>query len=31
MTWAEWQANGPPGAAVCEGGNRCRCDLIVID
>jgi hypothetical protein len=30
-TWAEWQAEGAPGPAVCEGGSRCRCDLIVID
>lgn len=30
-TFAEWQALGPPGAAVCRGGDYCRCDLIVID
>ena len=27
-TYAEWQAEGPPGAAVCEGGDYCRCDLV---
>lgn len=30
-TWAEWQRSGPPGAAVCLGGDQCRCDLIVIE
>jgi hypothetical protein len=30
-TWAQWQVDGPPGAAVCLGGDYCRCDLIVIE
>jgi|GEM_PF-6650444 len=30
-TFAEWQAIGFPGAAVCQGGDYCRCDLVVID
>jgi hypothetical protein len=30
-TWAEWQVSGPPGAAVCLGGDQCRCDLVVVE
>lgn len=30
-TYAEWQTLGPPGAAVCEGGDYDRCQLVVID
>jgi hypothetical protein len=31
LTWAEWQVAGPPGAAVCLGGDYCRCDLVVVE
>jgi len=27
-TYKQWQEDGPPGAAVCLGGNYCRCDLV---
>jgi hypothetical protein len=30
-TWAQWQIDGPPGAAVCLGQDRCRCDLVVVE
>ena len=30
LTWAEWQAAGPPGT-VCLGGSYCRCDLVVVE
>ena len=27
-TYAEWEASGLPGAATCDGGDFCRCDLL---
>ncbi len=27
-TLAEWEADGLPGAATCDGGDYCRCDLL---
>lgn len=30
-TFEEWQSIGMPGAATCEGGDYCRCDLLRID
>lgn len=27
-TYDEWAATGLPGAGVCDGGSRCRCELI---
>ena len=31
MSYREWQSTGMPGAAVCQGGDLCRCDLVVVD
>ena len=28
-TYAEWQAQGLPGSATCDGGDYCRCDLLL--
>lgn len=30
-TYDEWMSIGMPGASVCKGGDRCRCDLYPID
>lgn len=30
QTFAQWQIDGAPGAAVCQGGDYCRCDLLVV-
>ncbi len=27
-TLAEWESHGMPGAATCDGGDACRCDLL---
>lgn len=30
-TWIGWRQRGMPGSEVCQGGNYCRCDLIVVN
>ena len=30
-TYAEWVQAGLPGAAVCLGGDQCRCELVPVD
>jgi len=30
-SYAEWQIEGPPGAAICKGGDYCRCQLVAVD